>query len=181
MRTRVIVVAALAFLLLIPQLSLARGYRRPAGEGCLEFEDRVELKKLRLEHQLASVDLKAELEQLREKMHEELSKDDPSRRALEKIADEMHALKKMMMKKRIDHLLDVRKVLSAEEWKEFMKHHRRMGAGRHESGDRGRMMMRCPGSRHGAGKGRGHGPGRCGGHGRGDYREIKIIKEEKGI
>lgn len=140
-----------ALVMLVPALLFAQmggqmgGMKGGTGHMCagldLDDEQQVKMEKLSLEHKLATIDLKAEQKKLRVAMKEELLKDQPDKKALEKIAKSIAANHEKMQMGRIAHMLDVKKILTAEQWKMFVGHHYdRMGRmGDHRCKDRGGM------------------------------------------
>ncbi len=127
----------------------------------LDDEQQMKMEKLSLEHRLATIDIRAEQAKLRLEMKQEMLKDEPSRKTLEKFAKSIAANREKMQMSRIDHMLDVKKVLTPEQWKMFVRNHYdgagRMGDRAHRShdcmrdgrmkGDRdGRMMKHRDGS-----------------------------------
>jgi hypothetical protein len=70
---------------------------------------------------MASIKLGAELKILELKMCQELSKDDPSARELESLVSKIGAAREELHKKRIDQLLQAKKILEPEQWKKFRR------------------------------------------------------------
>ena len=122
------------------------GMKGGAGHKCaaldLTDEQQVKMEKLSLEHRLANIDLRAEQKKLRLAMKEELLKDQPDKKALEKIAKSIAANHEKMQMSRVAHMLDVRKILTPEQWKMFVEHHyaKKGMMGGHKCKDRGGMM-----------------------------------------
>ena len=153
MTKRMSLAITLAVLLLIPTVLFAqmggmKGDRMHCAKGLdLTAEQKVKMEKLKLEHKLAGVDVRAEQAALRLEMKKEMMKEEPSRKALEKYAKSLAANREKMQMMRIDHLLDVRKVLNAEQWKIFVEHHYdrkgRMGERGCRSGMRGGRDHKC--------------------------------------
>ena len=153
MNRRSLTAVSFALLMLVPvMLSAQAGPMK--GEGCmsdkrldLTAEQKVEMEKLKLEHKLAGVDIRAEQAKLRLEMKKEMMKDDPSRKALEKLAKGIAANREKMQMMRIEHMLDVRKMLSADQWKIFVSHHYdrkgRMGDRGCRHGVKGDRQHRC--------------------------------------
>jgi Spy/CpxP family protein refolding chaperone len=118
-----------ALIMLIPTFLFAQmgGMK---GECChgmmgigLDDEQQMKMEKLSLEHRLATIDIKAEQKKLRLAMKEELLKDQPDKKALEKIAKSIAANHEKIQMGRIAHMLDVKKTLTAEQWKMFVNRH----------------------------------------------------------
>ena len=141
-----------ALVMLVPALLFAQmgGMKGGAGHMCagldLDDEQQVKMEKLSLEHRLATIDLKAEQKKLRLAMKEELLKDQPDKKALEKIAKSIAANHEKMQTGRIAHMLDVKKILTPEQWKMFVSHHYEkmggMGERGHREGMRGKRGCR---------------------------------------
>jgi Spy/CpxP family protein refolding chaperone len=94
------------------------------GKGMnLDPEQKLAIEKLKLEHKLANIDIKAEQMKLKEQIKEELLKDEPSKKAIEGYMKKIAANREKMQKSRLDHALEVKKVLSPEQWKMFVEHH----------------------------------------------------------
>lgn len=162
MNKRLSFALSFAVIMLIPAFLFAQmgGMRGECGHGWmgldLDDEQQMKMEKMSLEHRLAGVDLRAEQMKLRLEMKGEMLKDEPDRKALEKFAKSLAANREKMQMNRIRHMLDVKKVLTPEQWKVFVGHHyakegRRGGRGCHEGirgkgmkgdHDRGRMKHR---------------------------------------
>ena len=129
MNRRLSIAVSFALLMLVPVLLSAQmgGMRGECGHGYkgldLDQEQQTKMEKLKLEHKLAGVDMRAEQAKLRLQMKEEMMKDEPSRKALEKYSKGMAVNREKMQMMRIDHMLDVRKILNPEQWKIFARHH----------------------------------------------------------
>lgn len=124
MKKGVVLASALVFLL-IPSVLFAQGTctSKVLCKETLEMSDEQcsKLMNLRTEHQMASIKLGAELEILKLKMCQELSKDDPSATELESLASKMGATRADLHKKWIDNLLQAKKILEPEQWKTFRR------------------------------------------------------------
>jgi Spy/CpxP family protein refolding chaperone len=150
MNKRLSFALSFAVILLIPAFLFAQmgGMKGECGHGWmgLDLDDgqQVKMEKLSLEHKLAGVDLRAEQMKLRLQMKEEMLKDEPDRKTLEKFAKSMAANREKMQMNRIGHMLDVKKVLSPEQWKIFVRHHYEREGRRGKRGcrDHERMMGR---------------------------------------
>jgi Spy/CpxP family protein refolding chaperone len=129
MNRRMTFALSLALVMLVPALLLAQmgDMKGECGHGRmglgLNDEQQMKMEKLSLEHRLATIDLRAEQAKLRLEMKEEMLKDEPSRKTLEKFAKGIAANREKMQMSRIDHMLDVKKVLTPEQWKIFVRHH----------------------------------------------------------
>ncbi len=170
MNRRMSFALSFALVMLVPALLFAQmgPMKGDCGRGWmglgLDDEQQMKMEKLSLEHKLATVDMRAEQAKLRLEMKQEMLKDEPSRKTLEKLAKGIAANREKMQMSRIDHMLDVKKILTPDQWKIFVRHHYgkngkmgRMGGRGHRShecmkdgrmrGDRdGRMMKRRDGS-----------------------------------
>jgi Spy/CpxP family protein refolding chaperone len=112
----------------------------------LSPEQASKLQELRYEHQKSVADARNQLELKTLDLRHEMDKDSPDPAALDRLVDEASKLRASLQKSRLRHLLEVRKVLTPEQWEKAKAHLlSRMGDRR---GPEGR----------GAGK-RGHGPG----------------------
>lgn len=153
MNRKLSIAVSFTLLMLVPVLLSAQmdGKKMECCQGhkCLDLtaEQKVEMEKLKLEHKLAGVDIRAEQAKLRLEIKEEMMKEEPSKKALEKLAKSIAANREKMQMMRIDHMLDVRKVLSPEQWKVFVAHHYdrmgRMGERGCRDGKRGDRAHRC--------------------------------------
>lgn len=142
-------VLSFALVMLVPAFLFAQmggqmgGMKGECGRGGLDLdaEQQLKMEKLSLEHRLATLDLKAEQQKLRIAMKEELLKDAPDKKALEKYAKSIAANHEKMQMNRIAHMLDVKKILTPEQWKMFVdRHYEKKGMmGEHRCKDRGGM------------------------------------------
>ena len=112
-------------LLLLPSVLFAQGIctSMASCKEILELNDEqcATLMDLRAEHQMASIKLGADLKILELKIRQELSKDDPNARELERLVSKIGAARVELHKKRIDGLLQAKKILKPEQWKTFRK------------------------------------------------------------
>ena len=129
MNKRMSVALSFAVLMLIPAILFAQmgGMKGECGKGhkglVLDEEQQVKMEKLKLEHKLSGVDLRAEQMKLRLQMKEEMFKDEPDRKTLEKFAKSLAANRERMQMNRIGFMLDVKKVLNSDQWKVFVRNH----------------------------------------------------------
>ncbi len=126
-------------------------------------EQQREMADLRYQNQKDMMKLREEVALKRLDLRREMQKDSPDRATVDRLADEMGAIRARMGRARVDHLLDVRKVLTPEQWskaRELMQARR----ARRTCGRGGRV-----GSDGwiGLGDGLGRGQGFDGGHGPG--------------
>jgi Spy/CpxP family protein refolding chaperone len=144
MNRKLLLLVSLSLVLLVPALLSAQagGKRTQCGFGMgfpeLDRDQQIKMEKLKLEHQLANIDLKAERMELRLKIKEELLKEEPNRKNIDKLVKSMVAIGEKMQMNRVDHMLAVKKILKPEQWKQFVDHHA-WGMGGH----RGAMGHRC--------------------------------------
>jgi len=130
-------------------------------------EQQQKMEDLQYIHQKDMIKFREEVSLKRLDLQREMQKDSPDRATVDRLADDMGALRTRMGRARVDHLLDVRKILTPEQWskaRELMQARRaqRMGGrgGRSSLGPRDGMG-------HGAGSPRGQGFGQGQGLGRG--------------
>ena len=100
-------------------------------------EQRAQLGELKLEQQIASIKLGAELKILNIQLKQELAKDDPSAKELDNLVSKIYATKQKLHKGKIDLQLKMRKILP-KQW----KHLKGCCGG---MGTHGSMMMDCMG------------------------------------
>jgi Spy/CpxP family protein refolding chaperone len=126
-------------------------------------EQQQKMEDLRYVHQKDMIKFREELSLKRLDLQREMQKDSPDRATVDRIADDLGALRTRMGRARVDHLLDVRKILTPEQWskaRELMQAHRAQ-----RMGGRGGRSILGPrdGMGHGAGSHRGQslgqGPG----------------------
>jgi hypothetical protein len=125
MKMRMYVVTVLTLALMIPLSASAQGVgkrveRSPAALDLSE-EQRESMETLRMEHRMEMIDLQAEQRKLRLEMMMELKESDPDRGKLEAILDKIAAVEEKIGRRRLAHLLDVRKVLNDDQWKIFLR------------------------------------------------------------
>jgi Spy/CpxP family protein refolding chaperone len=126
-------------------------------------EQQQKMEDLRYVHQKDMIKFREELSLKRLDLQREMQKDSPDRATVDRLADDLGALRTRMGRARVDHLLDVRKILTPEQWskaRELMQARRA-----HRMGGRGGRSGLGPrdGTGHGAGSPRGQGLGQ--GHG----------------
>jgi Spy/CpxP family protein refolding chaperone len=142
MSKRTLFAVSLLMLLVIPAALFAqkgRMERRHGEMGCmsgemgldLDPEQRLAVEKSKLELELANIGVKAEQVELRKKIKEEMLKEEPSRKTIDKYAKAIAANREKMQMNHIDHALEIKKILGPEQWKMFVAHHwDGMGMGR---------------------------------------------------
>jgi hypothetical protein len=120
-----VVLVTVLVLMLLPSVLFAQG----SGKSMVSCKETMEcseeqcakLMELRTEHQMASIKLGADLQILELKLCQELSKDDPSARELESLVSKIGAVREELQKKRIDQLLQAKKILEPEQWKAYRR------------------------------------------------------------
>lgn len=110
-----------------------------AEELELTEEQMTKLEVLHLDHKKAHVLKRPEMREIRDKVKEELLKEKPNQGKLDKYAEEMGRIHAEITKKRHQHLLEVKEVLSAEQFEKLVEmegkwHGRRGGHGKHRGG-----------------------------------------------
>jgi Spy/CpxP family protein refolding chaperone len=136
----------------------------------LTAEQQQKLEDLRYERRKESVTVRRDMELKRLDLEREMSKDNPDPAAVDRLLDEQGALRIRMNKTRVHQMLDMKKILTPEQWskaRELMQARRaqRLG-GRGGRLGRGDGMGQGQGSGSGGGQGPGLGQSRGpGGHG----------------
>jgi hypothetical protein len=127
---------------------------KPMCKKTVQIDKAVKLKleKLNLQHKLDNFDLNAKQEKIKEEMMAELMKEEPSRKAIDKLYDDLAAVKGKLYKNKIDHLLEVKKLLPADHWELYLQKHHGSKCSCGESG----RCSHC---------GQKHGSSCCSGHG----------------
>ncbi len=115
----------------------------------LSPEQTQKLQDIRYANQKQMLDIRHDLAAKMLDYKHEMAKDNPDPQVLDRLADEAAALRARMMKARTHHLLEVKKILTPEQWSKakalFQERmgERRRGGGRGMHGDRpGRGMGR---------------------------------------
>lgn len=122
-------ILAAALILASPMLASAQEHECTAKKAparmALDNDVKVEVQKLELEYKLATIDLHSKKMELEKKMMAELMKEDPGRKEMEGIFDDMMKVKKDMHEKKIEHLLAVKEIMPPEHWKAYLmkRHH----------------------------------------------------------
>lgn len=180
MSKRTLFAISVFMILLVPAALLAQRStmeKKHKEMGCmhekkgldLDPEQKLAIEKLKLEHKLANIDIRAEQMKLRMNIKEEMLKEEPSRKTIDKYAKSIAANREKMQMSHIDHALEIKKILKPEQWKMFVAHHwEGMGMGCGGRGERGcgHGGMRSP-------MGRGMRDG-CGMHPRRDGRGLGV-------
>ena len=119
------VVLAAGLVAVSAQPGPGHGHKRPGGfiakELELTEEQRTKLELLRLDHKKAHVLKRPEMKRIRDKVKTELLKEKPDQGTLDKYAEEMGKLHVEMTKERHKHLLEVKEVLSAEQFEKLVE------------------------------------------------------------
>lgn len=124
-------------------------------------EQQQSLEALRFQQQKEMINLRRDMALKRLDLEQEMDKAAPDRQVVDRLMDEQGALRSKMMKARVNHLLDVRKVLTPEQWAKAKAHFQAMRA-RRMAGRRGQGGFNrgfAPGGGQGQGMRRGGGPG----------------------
>ena len=199
MRKFTIAVIAVVALMLFSSMLLAQEHKeikmhKEYKRTCLDLDDaqKAKLHELKYQLQVAVIDLKADLQKLELEIKHEMMKDEPSKKAVDKLVTDIFATKAKMKKLHIDLAFKAKEFLKPEQWKKFIKQHMQKGHGGKGccgSGGHGGMLQKRMKILRGGGCGSGHGS--CCGHGgehgmiwmeggRGERaaKRIEIIKEE---
>lgn len=155
-------VAIIAGIAAMGLVALAAGpFTNPRVRQALNLtpEQQQKMGDLRYQHQKDMIKLREEVSLKRLDLRHEMEKDSPDRATVDRLAEEMGALRVHMGRLKVDHLLDVRQVLTPEQWskaRELMQARR----AQRKAGRGGRLG---PGA--GSGRGQGAGPGQSPGPG----------------
>ncbi len=126
-------------------------------------EQQQSLEALRFQQQKEMINFRRDMALKRLDLEQEMDKAAPDRQVVDRLLDEQGALRSKMMKARVNHLLDVRKVLTPEQWAKAKAHFQAMRAnrmgGRLGRGAQGGGFLRGGGQGMGQGMRRGGGPG----------------------
>lgn len=160
MRKGSFIVTAVLVAALLPVFLFAQGGQmkmkdgdKPHCESIQKLDPEVSLKieKLRVDMKLKNLDLEKKQAGIHEEMFKEFTSDNPNRKTIDKLAGEMRDVRAALMSNRHDFMFEVRKLVSADQFKIFMTH---QGCGMGQGGCKGGMMD----------KGAGCGMGGEGGH-----------------
>ncbi len=154
MRKGLFILTAIMIAAVLPVYLFAQGEPMKAKEcekSCqesmqkLDKETSLKIEKLGIDLKLRNVDLEKKRDGIHEQLFKEFTSDNPGRKTIDKLAAEMRDVQAALMSNRHDFLLEVRKLLSADQFKTFMSHHG-CGMGRGcctgEMGGHGCMMGR---------------------------------------
>jgi len=160
MKRKMFALAIFAGMLLFAVSTFAGDLIGPNMKGLdLNDDQKAKIAELRVNHQIDVVELRAKVEKLHLMLKQELMKADPSRKNIDSILDKISSSKATLAKKRIDHLFEVKKILTPEQWKKLVAR-----TPMERMGEMGRAMM---GRRMGGMMQRGMGKGMMGGGMRG--------------
>ncbi len=133
--------------------SKAQATRKAMCKESMELseEQQAKMAELKFEQEIASIKLGAELKILKLEMKQEMSKDDPSAKELERIVSKISAVKEKLLQQHVDHVLRMKKILGPENWKLYKKccGGMRHGCGMSGHGCMGMCGCSCCGSGHG--------------------------------
>jgi len=111
-------------LLAVVTVVSAQEKEAPAADHCnmtaIDSETRVKVQKLKLQYELAMVDLKADKEKIHEEIMAELLKKESSTKTIEKLGKSINSVQDKMYKAKMDYVLKVKKVLPADHYKMFL-------------------------------------------------------------
>ena len=141
----------------------------------LTDQQQEKLQDLMIQHQKDIVPKQADLKLAKIGLKEIMMKSDINEKAALDQMDKISAIKAQIAKLKLQHLLAARKILTADQLKEFKQMHRMMGFGRRGRGP-GRMGGPMMGHEMGPGMGLGWGQGM---HGQMDKGDDKEKSEEK--
>jgi len=171
MKTKHIVtgLAILALLISSAKVSHAqaekKGFNNPEGRmhGVCNLPDMTEDQKnkihaLKIAHTKEITPLKNELAEKRARKRSLSTVDKPDMAAINKVIDEMSAIRGEMMKKKAAHFQEIRKVLNDEQRVVFDAHAHKMEQGKHKGG---KHIHKGEGQQHRHGHGHRHGQGNC--------------------
>ncbi len=85
----------------------------------LTKEQTAKLEDLNYKNRALMINLRADAQLKRLDIKREMSNDNPNEAALDKLVDDMTAIRGKMAKAKIDHLLAVRRILTPEQWTEL--------------------------------------------------------------
>jgi len=123
-----VVLLAASFTALSAQEKMAPGTHE-CKTTALDPETKVAFEKLKLQHKLSVVDIKAEQDKLHEELMKELMNDETSSKSIDKLVKELDANHGKMLEAKMDYILKVKKLLPADHFKMFLKNqHGMMGS-----------------------------------------------------
>jgi len=136
----------------------------------LTQEQTAKLEQLRYDFQASSIKLREEMQLVKLDLKREMAAENPDKTKINKLVDHLSQVRARMAKARVNHLLDVRSILTTEQWNRLKELRAKFGhrqgrrggnaMGKGRGGMRGNSGM-CPnsGNRMGPGGGQGMGPG----------------------
>ena len=161
MRKGSFIVTAVLVAALLPVFLFAQGGQMKMKDGdkphCesmqkLDREVSLKIEKLRVDLKLKNLDLEKKQAGIHEQMFKEFTSDNPDRKTIDKLAGEMRDVRAALMSNRHDFMFEVRKLVSADQFKIFMTH---QGCGMGQGGCKGGMMDKGAGCGMGGEGGRG--------------------------
>jgi Spy/CpxP family protein refolding chaperone len=157
---KVILALSMSSLLLVSVANAQpKGGMMVAAEELGLTDDQIDkLADLQFEHQKAMIQKRAALQDAELELRQIMREAKVDKKAALAIQERISAVKADMARVRLDHRLEMRKVLSAEQldkWMKMRRHDMRQGM-RHNKGERGHPGMK---PRQGGNPGRGMGPG----------------------
>ncbi|MCU0640002.1 MAG: periplasmic heavy metal sensor [Candidatus Krumholzibacteria bacterium] len=151
MRKGSFIVTAVLVAALLPVFLFAQGGQmkmkdgdKPHCESMQKLDPEVSLKieKLRVDLKLKNLDLQKKQAGIHEQMFKEFTSENPNRKNIDKLAGEMRDVQAALMSNRHDFMFEVRKLVSADQFKIFMEHRGcGMGDGCGMGGEGGRGCM----------------------------------------
>lgn len=157
MRKGSFIVTAVLVAALLPVFLFAQGGQMKMKDGdkphCesmqkLDPEVSLNIEKLRVDLKLKNLDLQKKQAGIHEQIFKEFTSENPNRKNIDKLAGEMRDVQAALMSNRHDFMLEVRKLVSADQFKIFMEHRGQgmgggqgMGAGCGMGGEGGRGCM----------------------------------------
>ena len=128
MKRSMCIVAILALSLVLSGAVMAqRGGRRDGAcmpDLDLSKDQMAQLEELRMEHRMGMIDLRAEQRKLRLEMRKMLLDGELDEDELEGMTGKIADVRERIEKRRLHHLLAVRKVLNDVQWRGFIRRHR---------------------------------------------------------
>jgi len=124
---------------------MQRPFQKMIKELNLTQDQKTKLKALRMQMKESRQQIFNQMKGVRNKIKEELLKDKPSKTALDGYASQLGELSKQIAQKLADHLLQVKAILTPEQFTKLVNHDwmgqlmKRKGQGRHRPGADGDM------------------------------------------
>ncbi|RKZ08983.1 hypothetical protein DRQ05_00530 [bacterium] len=147
MKRKMFAVALAAGMLLFTVSAFAAGPMNPDMNWLnLNEDQKAKIAELKVNHQMDVVEPRAKVKKLNLMLRQELMKAEPSRKNIDSILGKIGDVKALLAKKKIDHLFELKKVLTPEQWKKLVSRMpmERMGE-MHKRMMRRGMMGKCMG------------------------------------